>query len=96
MSVPSLGNRIWAKFRRASFKLSAVAINHGEIPAIAWKVELAGQSIVFAGAFNNDKDVIRNFAKKRRRADRRALDTRSVSRPLERALCTAFRAGQSG
>ena len=63
VSVPSLGNRIWAKFRRASFKLSAVAINHGEIPAIAWKVELAGQSIVFAGAFNNDKDVIRNFAK---------------------------------
>ena len=61
--VPSLGNRIWAKFRRASFKLSAVAVNHGEIPAIAWRVELAGQSIVFAGAFNNDKDVIRDFAK---------------------------------
>jgi len=62
-NVPSKGNRRWAKFRSDNIKLSAIPVNHGPVPAIAWRVEIGGHAIVFSGDFNNEKNVLGKFAK---------------------------------
>ncbi|GAC22165.1 MBL fold metallo-hydrolase [Paraglaciecola arctica] len=49
----SLGNNIKAK---------ATFVHHGPVAAVAWRVELAGCSIVFSGDMNNQFDVLSAFA----------------------------------
>ena len=61
-NVPAVGSRKWARYRSPSIRLLAVPVQHGEIPTIAWRVEIGGRVIVFAGDFNNDKNVIGAFA----------------------------------
>ena len=62
-NVPSSGSRRWARFGTEILKLSAIPVNHGEVPAIAWRVDIGDMSIVFTGDFNNQKNVIPEFAK---------------------------------
>ena len=62
-NVPATGRRRWARFGNEHFRLSAIPVQHGTVPAIAWRVEIEDQLIVFAGAFNNAKNVITEFAK---------------------------------
>ena len=45
------------------YKLTAAAVHHGPIPALAWRVDIAGQSIVFSGDMNNDNHVLAALAK---------------------------------
>ena len=61
-NVPATGRRRWARFGNEHFRLSAMPVQHGSVPAIAWRVEIGDQRIVFAGAFNNAKNVIAEFA----------------------------------
>ncbi len=61
-NVPATGRRRWARFGNEHFRLSAMPVQHGTIPAIAWRMEVGDQRIVFAGAFNNAKNVIAEFA----------------------------------
>ena len=61
-NVPATGRRRWARFGNEHFRLSAIPVQHGTIPAIAWRVEIDDQLIVFAGSFNNAKNVIAEFA----------------------------------
>lgn len=49
----SLGNDITAK---------ATFVHHGPVAAVAWRVELAGCSIVFSGDMSNQFDVLSTFA----------------------------------
>ena len=51
----SLGNDITAK---------ATFVHHGPVAAVAWRVELAGCSIVFSGDMSNQFDVLSAFANK--------------------------------
>jgi len=62
-NVPSTGRRRWARFGTDNFRLAAIPVHHGPVPALAWKVEVDDQSIVFTGDFNNDKNLITKFAK---------------------------------
>lgn len=62
-NVPSLGKRPWAQFSKPNLKMSAIPVNHGPVPALAWKVEIDDQVMVFTGDFNNLKNVIPKFAK---------------------------------
>ncbi|MGA8223510.1 MAG: MBL fold metallo-hydrolase [Candidatus Acidiferrales bacterium] len=41
-----------AVFHNANLAVSAVRVIHGPVPALAWRVELAGKSIVFSGDTN--------------------------------------------
>lgn len=61
-NVPASGRRVWSAFRADTIRLSAVPVNHGPVPALAWRVEVADQSIVFTGDFNNQKDLMADFA----------------------------------
>jgi ribonuclease BN (tRNA processing enzyme) len=44
------------------FRLTAVPVHHGPIPALAWRVEIAGKTIVFSGDMNNDNDTLTALA----------------------------------
>jgi len=61
-NVPATGRRRWARFGNEIFRLSAIPVQHGTVPAIAWRVEIGDQRIVFAGDFSNAKNVIAEFA----------------------------------
>ena len=60
--VPATGNRTWSRFNNRELKLSAIPVHHAEVPALAWRVEIGGYKIVFAGDFNNLKNVVAKFA----------------------------------
>jgi len=62
-NVGATGKRPGTRFTNEHMRLSTVPVNHGPIPAIAWRVQLGDQSIVFTGDFNNRKNLIPEFAK---------------------------------
>lgn len=61
-NVPATGQRRWSRFGTQNVRLSAIPVHHGIVPALAWRVEVGGQVIVFAGDFNNEKNVVARFA----------------------------------
>ena len=62
-NVNATGVRPGTRFTNEHMRLSTVPVNHGPIPALAWRVQLGDQSIVFTGDFNNRKNLIPEFAK---------------------------------
>ena len=62
-NVPAKGRKRWAGFGSGHLRLSAIPVHHGGVPTLAWRVEAADKSIVFAGDFSNQKDLIAGFAK---------------------------------
>ena len=42
----------------SDFRIDSVAVHHGPIPALAWRVEIAGRSVVFSGDMNNDNNTL--------------------------------------
>lgn len=61
--VTAIGTRRWSEFGNERLTLSAVPVNHGDIPALAWRVDIGDVSLVFAGSFSNQNGVIARFAK---------------------------------
>jgi len=45
------------------YRLTAVPVHHGPLPALAWRVEIAGKTLVFSGDMNNDNGTLVNLAK---------------------------------
>lgn len=60
--VPATGQRRWARFGTDDLNLAAIPVHHGDMPSVAWRVEVGGQAIVFTGNFSNRKDVVAGFA----------------------------------
>lgn len=60
--VTSIGTRRWAEFGTDNIKLAAIPVHHGGLPALAWRVEIDGVSLVFAGGFSNQKGTVARFA----------------------------------
>lgn len=60
--VPASGRREWADFNGERLRLVATPVHHGPVPALAWKAQIGDYTIVFTGDFNNQKDVIADFA----------------------------------
>ena len=61
--VPATGNRRWSQYGTSNISLAAIPVHHGDVPALAWRVEIRDFAIVFAGSFSNQKDVVARFAK---------------------------------
>ncbi len=62
-NVPSTGKKRWARFASDTLRMAAIPVNHAEVPALAWRVEVGGMSVVVSGDFNNQKNVMPEFAK---------------------------------
>lgn len=45
------------------YRVTAVPVVHGPIPALAWRVEIGGHSLVFSGDMNNQNDALAGLAK---------------------------------
>jgi len=43
-------------------KISAIPVHHGAIPALAWRIDIAGKSIVFSGDMNGDYQSLPRLA----------------------------------
>lgn len=60
--VPSTGRRVWARFATQNLRLASIPVHHGDIPAIAWRVNIGEQSITFSGDFSNQKNTLVELA----------------------------------
>lgn len=47
----------------SAYRIIAAPVHHGPIPALAWRVTIAGKTIVFSGDMNNDNDTLTSLAK---------------------------------
>lgn len=45
------------------FNLSAVTVIHGNVPALAWRIDAGGASVVFTGDGNGDNGAVQKLAK---------------------------------
>lgn len=61
--VPARGARRWAGYGTENLSLSAIPVHHGGAPALAWRIEAGGFSVVFAGSFSNRKNLVADFAR---------------------------------
>ncbi len=57
------GDKIWSVFANDRLKTSATAVAHGSIPALAWRIEAGGKSIVFSGDTNGEGDHLEQLAR---------------------------------
>jgi len=48
----------------SQYRLTAVPVHHGALPALAWRVDVEGKSIVFSGDMNNDNHTLAALAQK--------------------------------
>jgi len=60
--VPAIGTSIWSDFDNTRLRLSAIAVHHGPVPALAWRVDIAGHSITFSGDMNGDRHTLEKLA----------------------------------
>lgn len=49
-------------FRNDAMTVYAVSVTHGDVPALAWRVEIAGKRLVFSGDTNGDGDGLTKLA----------------------------------
>ena len=51
-------------FENGRLTVSAISVDHGPIPAIAWRVDIDGKSVVFSGDMSNKKKSLWRLANK--------------------------------
>ncbi|MBI5612014.1 MAG: MBL fold metallo-hydrolase [Gammaproteobacteria bacterium] len=61
--VPVKGNPPVAVFKLEHGRAQAATVTHGAFPALAWRVEMGGKSVVFSGDTNGDGDQLERLAK---------------------------------
>jgi ribonuclease BN (tRNA processing enzyme) len=60
--IPAQGKTPRTAIDDARFRLTAVPVHHGPIPALAWRIDIAGRSIVFSGDMNGDNHTLETLA----------------------------------
>jgi ribonuclease BN (tRNA processing enzyme) len=61
--VEARGKREQRVVDDARYRLTAVPVRHGPIPALAWRVDIDGHSLVFSGDMSNQNDTLASLAK---------------------------------
>ena len=60
--IDAFGRRRWTGFRRDGISLSAIPTDHGPVPALAWRVDVDGVGITFAGDTANRWQTVAELA----------------------------------
>ena len=60
--VPADGKSPHTVINNEQYKISAIPVQHGPIPALAWRVELNGLAIVVSGDMNGDNHTLEQLA----------------------------------
>ena len=45
------------------FKITAIPVHHGPVPALAWRLDIAGKTIVISGDMNGDNETLPKLAR---------------------------------
>lgn len=61
-NMPLTQGKITKKLLGNDLEVSATAVHHGPIAAVAWRIDVEGCSLVFSGDMSNDFDVLNDFA----------------------------------
>lgn len=61
--ILAIGRKRWTDYGTETYQLSATPVHHGDVPTLAWRVDIGDHSLVFALAFSNRNDVLAAFAK---------------------------------
>lgn len=56
-------NKVWQKYINENISIKAIAVHHGSIPALAWRVESGQCSITFSGDMNGSSGHLPKLAK---------------------------------
>jgi ribonuclease BN (tRNA processing enzyme) len=56
-------HQIQKAFTNERVTTAAISVHHGSVPALAWRVEVAGKTIVFSGDMNGDYNTLPLLAK---------------------------------
>ena len=62
-NVELKNNQIKEVFNQSGVKASATDVVHGNVPALAWRVDIGGKSIVFSGDTNGESGNLQRLAK---------------------------------
>ncbi len=60
--IVATGKKRWSGFHNTRMHLSAIPVHHGPVPALAWRVDIAGHSITFSGDMNGDNHTLVKLA----------------------------------
>lgn len=61
-NVQASGKATQTVLSTPDYRITAVPVHHGPIPALAWRVDLANVSFVFSGDMNNEYDTLVGLA----------------------------------
>ncbi len=62
-NISADSNSINKNVNNSDYKLSSISVDHGPIPAIAWRVDIGNVSIVFSGDMNGNNHTLEKLAK---------------------------------
>ncbi len=62
LNVPAYGTKVQLVLRGKDFNITAVAVHHGTIPALAWRVDIGNLAIAFSGDMNGDNHTLPTLA----------------------------------
>lgn len=62
-NVEISGKQLKEAFKQSGIKASATDVVHGSVPALAWRVDIGGKSIVFSGDTNGENGNLQRLAK---------------------------------
>jgi ribonuclease BN (tRNA processing enzyme) len=62
-NVPLDTSVVWHGFKNERFALTAVPVAHGALPALGWRVDIAGRSIAFIGDMSGRFNTMPTLAK---------------------------------
>jgi ribonuclease BN (tRNA processing enzyme) len=60
--IPAQGKTPATPIDDARFRIAAVPVHHGSIPALAWRIDIAGRAIVISGDMNGDNHTLESLA----------------------------------
>ena len=61
--ILAIGRQRWSDYGTETYQLSAMPVHHGDVPTLAWRVDIGDHALAFALSFSNRNDVLAKFAK---------------------------------
>lgn len=61
-NVSATGDAVQQVMANKDYKITAVAVHHGPIPALAWRIDIGGRAIAFSGDMNGDNHTLPKLA----------------------------------
>lgn len=56
--VPANGTTVLQVMKVKDFNITAIAVHHGPIPALAWRIDIGGRTVAFSGDMNGDNHTL--------------------------------------